>query len=190
MVSIEITKDSFLPYEEKMKKTLSVLQDEFNAIRAGRANAKVLDHITIEYYGVPTPINQVANVQVPEPRVIMISPWDPTSLKLIEKAIQASDLGINPSNDGKLIRLVFPALTEERRRDLAKQIGKYGEESKIAIRNLRREGIDHYRALLKKKDITEDQMSEVETAMQKLTDHYIADIDKAVEIKEKDLMEL
>ena len=109
---------------------------------------------------------------------------------MIEKAIQASDLGINPSNDGKLIRLVFPALTEERRRDLAKQVGKYGEEAKIAIRNLRREGIDHYRALLKKKDITEDQMSEVETAMQKLTDRYVGDIDKAVEAKEKDLMEL
>ncbi|MDD2374073.1 MAG: ribosome recycling factor [Clostridiales bacterium] len=190
MAIVEINRDSFLPYEEKMTKTLHVLQEEFNSIRAGRANSKVLDRISIDYYGVQTPINQVANIQIPEPRIITISPWDPSSLKLIEKSIQASDLGINPSNDGKMIRLVFPALTEERRRDLVKQVSKYGEESKIAIRNLRREGIDHFRSMLKKKEITEDQMSEVETNMQKLTDKYISEIDKAVQVKEADLMEL
>ena len=190
MAIVEITRDSFLPYEEKMTKTLHVLQEEFNSIRAGRANSKVLDRISIDYYGVQTPINQVANIQIPEPRIITISPWDPSSLKLIEKSIQTSDLGINPSNDGKMIRLVFPALTEERRRDLVKQVSKYGEESKIAIRNLRREGIDHFRSMLKKKEITEDQMSEVETNMQKLTDKYISEIDKAVQVKEADLMEL
>lgn len=190
MAIIEITKDSFTPYEEKMKKTLHVLQDEFNAIRAGRANAKVLDRISIEYYGVQTPINQVANIQVPEARQITITPWDPSSLKMIEKAIQSSDLGINPNNDGKILRLLFPALTEERRRDLAKQIGRYGEDAKVAIRNIRREGIDHFRSLLKKKELTEDMMAEVETRLQKLTDHYVAEIDKASAEKEKDLMEL
>jgi ribosome recycling factor len=190
MAIVEINKDSFSPYEEKMKKTLHVLDEEFNAIRAGRANPKVLDRISIEYYGVPTPINQVANIQVPEPRQITITPWDPTSLKLIEKSIQASDLGINPNNDGKMIRLVFPALTEERRKDLVRQVGKYGEEAKVAIRNLRRDGLDHFRALLKKKELTEDQMSEVETSLQKLTDRFVSEIDKAVNLKEKDLMEL
>jgi len=190
MTMIMINKESYLPFEERMKKTMHVLQEEFNAIRAGRANPKVLDRITIDYYGTPTPIQQVANIQVPEPRLITIAPWDPSSLKLIEKAIQASDLGINPSNDGKTIRLVFPVLTEERRKDLVKQVAKYAEEGKVAVRNIRREALDKYRAHQKKKEITEDGMAQFEEGMQKLTDRYIAEIDKAAHDKEKDLMEL
>jgi len=190
MAMIVINKDSYRPYEEHMGKTIHVLHEEFNAIRAGRANPKVLDHISIEYYGAQTPITQVANIQVPEPRLITITPWDPSSLKMIEKAIQASDLGINPTNDGKMIRLVFPALTEERRKDLVKSINKYAEEAKIAIRNIRREGLDKFRGHLKKKEITEDNMGEVETAFQKMTDKFIADIDKIAAEKSKDLMEL
>ena len=190
MAIVEITKDSFVPYENKMSKTLEVLQEEFNAIRAGRANARVLDRISIDYYGVPTPIQQVANVQVPEARVITITPWDPSSLKTIERAIQASDLGINPTNDGKLIRLIFPALTEERRIDLAKQVSRLGEDAKIAIRNIRRECIDTYRQHLKKKELTEDLMAEVETSIQKITDRFTGEVDKMVADKEKDLMEL
>ncbi len=190
MTMIPITKDSYQPYEEHMGKTIHVLHENFNAIRAGRANPKVLDRISIEYYGVQTPINQVANIQVPEPRLITITPWDPTSLKAVERAIQASDLGINPNSDGRMLRLVFPALTEERRKDLVKSVNKYAEEAKIAIRNIRREGLDKYRGHLKKKEITEDNMAEVETALQKLTDKYIAEIDKIAADKDKDLMEL
>lgn len=190
MTMILINKESFQPFEERMKKTMHVLQEEFNAIRAGRANPKVLDRITIDYYGTATPIQQVANIQVPEPRLITITPWDPTSLKLIEKAIQVSDLGINPSNDGKAIRLVFPVLTEERRKDLVKQVAKHGEESKIAVRNIRREALDKYRAHLKKKEISEDALTQFEEGMQKLTDRFMVEIDKAVHDKEKDLMEL
>jgi ribosome recycling factor len=190
MSTIMITKDSYLPYEEHMKKTIHVLHEEFNAIRAGRANPKVLDRISIEYYGNATPINQVANIQVPEPRLITITPWDPTSLKAIERAIQMSDLGINPNSDGKMLRLVFPALTEERRKDLVKSVNKYAEEAKVAIRNIRREGIDKYRAHLKKKEITEDAMAEFEAALQKMTDKFIQEIDKIAAEKDKDLMEL
>lgn len=190
MSMIILNKDSYKPFEEKMVKTLHVLQDEFNSIRAGRANPKVLDRIMIDYYGVQTPIQQVANIQVPEPRLISITPWDPTSLKAIEKAIQASDLGINPNNDGKSLRLVFPPLTEERRKDLVKQVNKYSEEAKVAIRNIRREGIEKYRGHLKKKELTEDGLTEVETELQKMTDKYIAEIDKAVAQKDKDLMEV
>jgi ribosome recycling factor len=190
MANILITKDSYVPYEEHMKKTIHGLHDSFNAIRAGRANPKVLDRIAIDYYGVSTPINQVANIQVPEPRLITITPWDPSSLKAIERAIQASDLGINPSNDGRLIRLVFPTLTEERRKDLVKMVNKYAEEAKVAIRNIRRDGLDKYRGHLKKKEITEDNMSEVETALQKLSDKYIQEIDKIAAEKDKDLMEI
>jgi ribosome recycling factor len=190
MSMIILTKDSYHPFEEKMAKTLHVLHEEFNAIRAGRANPKVLDRLTIDYYGVQTPIQQVANIQVPEPRIISITPWDPTSLKAIEKSIQSSDLGINPNNDGKSLRLVFPTLTEERRKDLVKQVNKYAEEAKVAIRNIRREGIDKFRGHLKKKELTEDGMAEVETELKKLTDKYIAEIEKAVALKDKDLMEV
>jgi ribosome recycling factor len=190
MAMIEITPATYLPYEEKMQKTLHVLHENYNAIRAGRANPKVLDRISIEYYSVPTPINQVANIQVPEPRLITITPWDPTSLKLIERAIQASDLGINPSSDGRMLRLVFPALTEERRRDLVKSIHKYAEEARVAIRNIRREALDKYRAHLKKKELTEDSLADLELNLQKLTDRHIVEIDKITLDKEKDLMEL
>lgn len=190
MTMILITKDSYRLYEDHMGKTINILHENFNAIRAGRANPKVLDRITIDYYGVQTPINQVANIQVPEPRLITITPWDPTSLKAVERAIQASDLGINPNSDGRTLRLVFPALTEERRKDLVKSVNKYAEEAKIAIRNIRRDGLEKFRAHLKKKEITEDNMAEVETALQKLTDRYIAEIDKIAAEKDKDLMEL
>lgn len=190
MSQIVLNKESYLPYEDHMKKTLHVLTEEFNTIRAGRANPKVLDRIAIDYYGVQTPINQVANIQVPEPRMISITPWDPTSLKAIEKAIQASDLGINPNNDGKSLRLVFPPLTEERRKDLVKQVNKYAEEAKVAIHNIRRDGIDKFRHHLKNKELTEDGMAEVETNLQKLTDKYIGEIDKAAAAKDKDLMEV
>jgi len=190
MTMILISKESYLPYEDRMKKTMHVLHEEFNAIRAGRANPKVLDRIMIDYYGVQTPIQQVANIQVPEPRVITITPWDPTSLKAIERAIQASELGINPNNDGKMLRLIFPVLTEERRKDLVKQVSKYGEECKIAVRNIRREALDKYRAHLKKKEISEDSMTQFEEGMQKLTDRYIAEVEKAVHDKEKDLLEI
>jgi len=190
MTMIQITKDSFHPYEDHMNKTIHVLHENFNAIRAGRANPKVLDRISIDYYGVQTPIQQVANIQVPEPRLITITPWDPSTLKAIERAIQASDLGINPNNDGKQLRLVFPTLTEERRKDLVKSVNKYAEEAKIAIRNIRRDGLDKFRSHLKKKELTEDSMAEVETALQKLTDKFIAEIDKIAAEKDKDLMEL
>jgi ribosome recycling factor len=190
MSTILITKESFHPYEEHMGKTIHVLHENFNAIRAGRANPKVLDRIVIDYYGVQTPIHQVANIQVPEPRLITITPWDPTSLKAVERAIQASDLGINPNNDGKMLRLVFPALTEDRRKDLVKGVSKFAEEAKVAIRNIRRDGLEKFRAHLKKKELTEDSMAEVEIALQKLTDRYIAEIDRIAAEKDKDLMEL
>lgn len=190
MNMIQISKESYTPFEERMQKTMHVLHEEFNAIRAGRANPRVLDRIMIDYYGVQTPIQQVANIQVPEPRMITITPWDPTSLKSIEKAIQASELGINPNNDGKGLRLIFPSLTEERRKDLVKQVGRHGEESKIAIRNIRRDALDKYRAHMKKKELTEDGLTEFEEGLQKLTDRYIAEVDKAVREKEKDLLEI
>ncbi len=185
-----VTRESFIPYEEKMQKSVHALKENFNSIRAGRANPHVLDKIAIDYYGTRTPIGQVANIQVPEPRMITITPWDPTTLKLIERAIQASDLGINPNNDGKMIRLGFPVLTEERRKDLVRQVAKYGEEAKVAIRNIRREGIDKYRAFLKNKEFTEDGMLEFETEIQKLTDYFTADIERIITEKDKDLMEI
>lgn len=187
---ITITKDIYDHYEEKMKKTMSNLQENFNALRAGRANPHVLDRITVEYYGVKSQINAVANVQVPEPRVITITPWDSSMLKEIDRAIQMSDIGINPSNDGKTIRLAFPILSEERRKDLVKQVHSYGEESKIAVRNIRREGIDKYRSHNKKKELTDDELSDFEDKIQKLTDKYIKEVEKACEAKEKDLMEI
>lgn len=190
MAMIEITKDSYRPYEGKMQKTVQVLIDNFNTIRAGRANPKLLDRITIEYYGVQTPINQVANIQVPDARTITITPWDLSTLKAIERAIQASDLGINPINDGRMLRLVFPPLTEERRRELVRNVHRYAEESRVAIRNIRREALDKYRTHLKKKETTEDNLAEFEKGIQELTDQYIAEIDKLTAEKEKDLMEL
>ncbi len=187
---IEISKDTYVTYEEKMKKTLTNLTENLNAIRAGRANPHVLDRIFVDYYGAKTGLNAVANIQVPDPRTISITPWDPSILKEIEKAIQMSDLGINPTNDGKIIRLSFPILTTDRRKELVKSVSTYTEESKIAIRNIRREGIDTYRAHHKKKEITDDDMASFEDGIQKLTDKYIREAEKIAADKEKDLMEI
>ena len=178
------------PYSAKMDKTLDVLASQFASVRAGRANAGVLDRISVEYYGVDTPINQVGSITSPDPRTLVIEPWDKSLLKLIEKAIQVSDLGINPQNDGRIIRLVFPQLTEERRKELTKQVKKYGEESKVAIRNIRRDAMDAIKAMKKKSEITEDDQKVAEKDLQKVTDDYIKKVDAAVAKKEKELMEL
>ena len=174
--------------EEKMKKTLNVLDSQLGEIRAGRANPKVLDKILVSYYGVPTPINQMANIMVPEARMITIQPWDASILKDIEKEIQKSDLGINPTNDGKMIRLVFPELTEERRKALVKDIKKIGEDTKVAIRSIRRDGIEEFKAKQKASEITEDDLRNAEEKIQKLTDKYVAEIDAACTNKEKEIM--
>ena len=177
-------------YEGRMKKTIEVLQTQFSTVRAGRANPAVLDQIRVDYYGTPTPINQVGTVSSPDPRSLVIQPWDGSLLKAIEKAIQSSDLGINPQNDGRVIRLVFPQLTEERRKDLAKQVRKYGEESKVAIRNIRRDAVEAFKAQKKKSEITEDDQKILEKDVQKLTDDYIKKIDEVTAKKEKDLNEI
>ena len=174
--------------ESKMKKTAEVLRTQLASVRAGRANAAVLDQITVDYYGVPTPIQQVASISVPDPRSLMIQPWDGSVLKGIEKAILASDLGINPQNDGRVIRLVFPQLTEERRKELAKQVKKYGEESKVAVRNIRRDAIDKFKKQQKASEITEDELKIAEKDLQKLTDDSCKEIDKILDNKEKELM--
>ncbi|HIT73567.1 ribosome recycling factor [Tyzzerella sp. An114] len=175
-------------YEEKMTKTIAALDAEFNTIRAGRANPHVLDRITVDYYGTPTPINQVGNITVPEARLIQIQPWDASLLKAIEKAINTSELGINPSNDGKVIRLVFPELTEERRKELTKDVKKKSEASKVAIRNIRRDAIDAFKKMEKKKEIPEDELKSLEEKIQKITDKFIAEIDKKTESKCKDIL--
>ena len=175
-------------YEEKMQKTMNNLAEEYGGIRAGRANPHVLDKLRVDYYGTPTPIQQVANVNVPEPRMIQIQPWEASMVKTIEKAIMTSDLGINPTNDGKVIRLVFPELTEERRKELAKDVKKKGENAKVAIRNIRRDGNDAFKKLSKSEDISEDEIKDLEDALQKLTDKYIANVDKAVEEKTKEIL--
>ena len=177
-------------YEYKMKKTCEALTTQLATIRAGRANAAVLDQIQVDYYGVPTPIQQVASIATPDPRSLLIQPWDNKLLKGIEKAILASDLGINRQNDGRCIRLVFPPLTEERRRDLVKQTKKYAEESKVAIRNIRRDAIDKFKKLQKASEITEDDYKITEKDLQKLTDDFIKEIDKIAEKKEKELTEI
>ena len=174
-------------YEEKMKKTLDFLAEEYAAVRAGRANPHVLDKIKVDYYGTPTPIQQVGNVSVPEARIIQIAPWDKSMLKAIEKAILTSDIGINPQNDGSIIRLQFPELTEERRKDLVKDIKKKAEESKVALRNVRRDGNEEFKKL-GKGEISEDEAADLADSLQKLTDDYIARIDKALEEKTKELM--
>lgn len=180
--------DRLVQYDDKMQKTMRNLQDEFGSIRAGRANPHVLDKLRVDYYGTPTPIQQVANVNVPEPRMIQIQPWEPSMVKVIEKTILTSDLGINPTNDGKSIRLVFPELTEERRKDLAKDVKKKGEAAKVAVRNIRRDANDTFKKLGKKEDVSEDEIKELEGKVQKMTDKFIADIDKAVEEKTKEIM--
>ena len=175
------------PYEEKMQKAYDYLVTDLGAIRAGRANPHVLDKIRVDYYGTPTPIQQVGNITVPEPRVIQIAPWEKTLIKNIEKAIMMSDVGITPSNDGTLIRLVFPELTEERRKELVKDVKKRGEESKVAIRNARRDGNDALKKLAKT-DVSEDEIKELEDRLQKLTDKFIKDLDKLVEEKSKEIL--
>ncbi|MCQ2451823.1 MAG: ribosome recycling factor [Oscillospiraceae bacterium] len=174
-------------YKRKMGKTIESLKTENASVRAGRANAAVLDQISVEYYGVDTPINQVATVAVPDPRTITITPWDRNSLKLIEKAIQMSELGINPQNDGKMLRLVFPQLTEERRKELVKQVKGYGENAKVAIRNIRRDAMDDLKAMKKNGELTEDDLKDVEKDLQKLTDDHIKEIDGVTAAKEKEL---
>ena len=174
-------------YEEKMTKTMGNLDGELGAIRAGRANPNVLNKIMVDYYGTPTPIQQVANVSVPEPRMIQIQPWEKSMVKVIEKAIMTSDLGINPTNDGTCIRLVFPELTEERRKELVKDVKKKGEAAKVAIRNLRRDGNDAFKKL-KGSDVSEDEIKDMEDDLQKLTDKYVKEVDKAVEAKSKEVM--
>ena len=178
----------FSSIEEKMKKTIGVLEDELGNVRAGRANPKILDKILVSYYGVPTPINQMASVTVPEARIIAIQPWDASVLKEIEKELQKSDIGINPNNDGKVIRLVFPELTEERRKELVKEIKKMAEDSKVAIRSIRRDGIDDFKTKQKNNEITEDDLRDAEEKIQKLTDKYVDEIDKRCADKEKEIM--
>ena len=175
-------------YDTKMQKTMDSLDSEMGTIRAGRANPNVLNRIMVDYYGTPTPIQQVANVSVPEPRMIQIQPWEASMVKEIEKAILTSDLGINPTNDGKVIRLLFPELTEERRKELAKDIKKKGENAKVAIRNIRRDANDSFKKLSKSADVSEDEVKELEDGAQKMTDKYITEIDKAVEAKTKEIL--
>lgn len=177
-------------YEEKMKKTVYVLEDDFGTIRAGRANPHILDHIQVDYYGQLSPIAQVGSVSVPEPRLLQITPWDKTMLKEVEKAINMSDLGINPQNDGISIRLAFPDLTEERRVELTKDIKKLGEEAKVAIRNIRRDANDHFKRAEKESEITEDDLKDLEAATQKLTDDFIKNIDKHVESKNIEILKV
>lgn len=179
--------DRLKPYDEKMKKSYDFLVTDLGTIRAGRANPHVLDRIKVDYYGTPTPIQQVGNITVPDPRMIQIAPWEKSLIKEIEKAIMMSDVGITPSNDGVVIRLVFPELTEERRKDLVKDIKKKGEENKVAIRNTRRDGMDAFKKLAKE-EVSEDEIKELGDKLQKLTDGYIKDIDKLVEEKSKEIM--
>lgn len=183
-------KADFTPYESKMMKTLEVLSHDLAAIRAGRANPAVLDKITVEYYGAPTPLNQVAAIATPDPRTLSVQPWDGSILKQIEKAIQASDIGINPQNDGKLLRLTFPPLTEERRKELIKQVSKISEDSKVAVRNIRRDAIDKFKSAHKKNEMTEDELADAEEGIQKMTDKHIKDIDGMAAKKAKELAEV
>ena len=177
-------------FTDKMEKTCAVLMENFNAVRAGRANAAVLDRITIDYYGTETPIQQVATISAPDPRTLSVQPWDASVLKAIEKAIQSSDLGINPQNDGRVIRLVFPQLTEERRKDLVKQVKKYGEEAKVAVRNIRRDAMEKFKKQQKASEITEDDYKNMEKDMQKETDNFIKKVEELCAKKEKELSEI
>ena len=180
----------FNEYARRMDKALDHLADEFGAVRAGRANAKVLDRITVEYYGSETPLNGVATISTPDARTLVIQPWDTNLLKEIQKAIQMSDLGINPQNDGKVVRLVFPQLTEERRKELTKQVKKYAEDAKVAMRNIRRDGMDYIKKLKKNSEITEDEQKKAEKDLQDLLDKYIKKADDALAAKEKELMSI
>lgn len=179
---------NYVEFEDKMKKTLTALSNDYAGLRAGRANPAVLDRLRVEYYGASSKINEVAAVSVPEPRMLMIQPWDVTVLKEIEKAILASDIGITPTSDGKVIRLAFPQPTEERRRELAKDAKKFGEDAKVAVRNVRRDALDKFKKQEKAHEITEDDLKGIENDIQKLTDKYISEIDKMVSEKEKEIM--
>ena len=181
-------KEDYKIYEGKMKKSIDSVAADFASVRAGRANASVLDRIMVDYYGSPTPIQQIAAISSPDPRALVIQPWDASSLKSIEKAIQNSDLGINPQNDGRVIRLGFPQLTEERRRDLTKQVHKYGEEGKVALRNIRREAMDEIKKQVKKSEITEDDQKQLEKELQDLTDKRCKEVDELTAKKEQELM--
>lgn len=180
----------FKTAEDKMSKTINSLLGEYASIRAGRANPNVLDKVMVEYYGVPTPVNQVAAVSVPEARTLLIQPWDKSTLKLIEKAILASDIGLNPQNDGSVLRLLFPPLTEERRKELVKSVYKYGEEAKIAVRSIRRDAMDKLKDMKKKSEITEDDLKNAEKKMQTLTDRFCKEIDDTAAAKDKEIMEI
>ena len=180
----------FKEFARRMEKSLEHLQEEFGAVRAGRANAKVLDRITVEYYGSETPLNGVATISSPDARTLVIQPWDTKLLKDIQKAIQTSDLGINPQNDGRVIRLTFPQLTEDRRKDLVKQVKKYAEDAKVAMRNIRRDGMDYVKKLKKNSEITEDDQKKAEKDLQDLLDKMIKKVDAAMAAKEKELMSL
>ena len=185
-----MTKDEIKKAEGKMQKALGALGANFNTIRAGRANPAVLDRIVVEYYGTPTPINQMAEISAPDPRTLMISPWDRSTLKSIEKAIQTSDLGINPNNDGSVIRLIFPPMTSERRNELAKEVHKMAEEGKIAIRNIRRDAMDKIKAMKKNNEITEDEVKDAEKDIQKITDKYVKEADSMADAKIKEIQEI
>ena len=176
------------PYDEKMKKTIEVVKSDFASVRAGRANASVLDRIQVEYYGTPTPIQQVASISTPDPRTLAIQPWDASILRDIERAIQSSDLGINPQNDGRIIRLSFPQLTQERRVELTKQVRKYGENGKVAIRNIRRDAMEDIKKMTKKSELTEDDQKNLEKELQDITDKHCKEIDTLTAKKEKELM--
>ena len=178
----------FTEFSRKMDKTLVHLAEEFDAVRAGRANPKVLDRITVSYYGQETPLNGVASISSPDARTLLVQPWDTTILTDIQKAIQASDLGINPQNDGKVLRLIFPQLTEERRKDLTKQVKKYAEDAKVAMRNVRRDGMDYVKKLKKNSEITEDDQKKAEKDLQDMLDKFIKKVDEALAAKEKELM--
>ena len=183
-------REQLIPFNEKMEKTISVLSNDYASIRAGRANPGVLDRVNVEYYGAITPINQVAAISVSEARILVIQPWDRSALKAIEKAINASDVGIPPQNDGTCIRLVFPPLTEERRKELCKQVAKHGEEAKINIRNIRRDANEFIKKQQKDKLITEDDQKDIEKEIQKLSDDFVAKIEKLAEAKEQEIMEI
>lgn len=181
-------KEANQEFDKKMHKTIEVIKSDFAGVRAGRANAAVLDKIVVDYYGAPTPLNQVASISSPDPRTLAVQPWDASLLKAIEKAIQTSDLGINPQNDGRVIRLAFPQLTEERRKELTKQVKKYAEGGKVAIRNIRRDAMEKFKAMEKKSELTEDDLKEYEKELQDLTDKRCKEIDELCEKKEKELM--
>ena len=180
----------FATTKERMEKSINSLKYEYNSIRAGRANAAILDRITVDYYGSPTPINQMAAISVPEARVLAIQPWDMSALSLIEKAILASDLGLNPSNDGRVIRLVFPALTEERRKQLSKDVSSMGEDAKVAVRQIRRDSIEKIKTMKKNSEITEDDQKYGEDELQKITDDFVKRVDEIAAAKTKEIMEI